>query len=41
MFEYETEILIVKRRFICHKCNHKFTEEVVLNNKNKSVSNKL
>ena len=41
MFEYETEILIVKRRFICHKCNYKFTEEVVLNNKNKSVSNKL
>ena len=40
-FEYQTNIIIIKRRFICHKCNKKFTEEVEINNENKSISNKL
>ena len=41
LFEQDTRILITKRRFICHKCNKRFTEEVDLNNHRKSVSNKL
>lgn len=41
MFEIETNVVIVKKRFICHNCNKKFTEEVDLNNKGKSISNKL
>ena len=40
-FEYQTNIIITKRRFICHNCNKKFTEEVDINNQNKSISNKL
>jgi len=40
-FEYITYLLIIKRRFICHKCNKKFTEKVNLNNSNESLSNKL
>ena len=40
-FEYQTNIIITKRRFVCHKCNKKFTEKVDINNKNKSISNKL
>ena len=39
--EYQTYIIIRKRRFICHKCNIKFTENIDLNNKNKNISNKL
>ena len=41
LFEYDTKIVIKKKRFICHKCNKKFTEVVDLNNKGKSISNKL
>lgn len=41
LFEQDTRILITKRRFICHKCNKRFTEEVDLNNHGKSISNKL
>lgn len=41
LFEYETKVIIKKKRFICHKCNKKFTEEVDLNNKGKNISNKL
>ena len=41
MFEIETNVVILKKRFICHNCNKKFTEEVDLNNKGKSISNKL
>ena len=41
LFEIETNVVIVKKRFICHNCNKKFTEEVDLNNKGKSISNKL
>lgn len=40
-FEYETYLIIRKRRFICHECKYKFTEEVGVNNQNKSISNKL
>ena len=25
LFEYDTKIIITKKRFICHKCNKKFT----------------
>lgn len=39
--EYNSKINIVKKRFICHKCKKKFTEEISLNNKGKSISNKL
>lgn len=39
--EYNSKINIVKKRFICHKCKKKFTEEVSLNNKRKTISNKL
>ena len=41
LFEIETNVVIVKKRFICHNCNKKFTEKVDLNNKGKSISNKL
>lgn len=41
MFEYDTKIVIKKKRFICHSCNKKFTEVVDLNNKGKNISNKL
>ena len=39
--EYNAKINIVKKRFICHKCKKKFTEDISLNNKRKSISNKL
>lgn len=39
--EEDTKINITKKRFICHKCKKKFTEEVDLNSKGKTVSNKL
>lgn len=39
--EYQIYIIIRKRRFICHRCNIKFTEILDLNNKNKNISNKL
>ena len=39
--EYQTYIVIRKRRFICHKCNKKIIEDIDLNNKNKNISNKL
>lgn len=41
LFEYDIKIVIAKKRFICHKCNKKFTEVVDLNNKGKNISNKL
>lgn len=41
LFEYDTKIVITKKRFICHTCNKRFTEVVDLNNKGKSISNKL
>jgi transposase len=39
--EQDVKINIVKKRFICHKCNKKFTESLDLNNKGKTISNKL
>lgn len=39
--EYDCKINIVKKRFICHKCNKRFTEQVDLNEKGKTISNKL
>lgn len=41
LFEYECKINIVKKRFICHKCNKKFTENLDLNGNGKTISNKL
>ena len=41
VIEQDTKISIVKKRFICHACNYKFTEKVDLNNDGKSISNKL
>ena len=32
---------IIKKRFVCHKCKKKFTEELNINNKGKTISNKL
>lgn len=41
VIEQDTKINIIKKRFICHKCKKKFTEELEINNKNKTISNKL
>ena len=41
IMEYNTKIVIIKRRFICHRCNKKFTEKVDINMKNHTLSNKL
>lgn len=38
---YNSEIYIIKRRFICHKCNKKFTESTNLNDNKSTISNKL
>ena len=39
--EYDCKINIIKKRFICHNCNKRFTEEVDLNQKGKTISRKL
>ena len=39
--EYDSKINIIKKRFICHKCNKRFTEKVDLNERGKTISNKL
>lgn len=39
--EYDCKINIIKKRFVCHKCNKRFTENLDLNQKGKTVSNKL
>ena len=41
IYEIPTELVQTKRRFICHKCNKKFTEPSTLNDKNNSISNLL
>lgn len=41
VIEQDTKINIIKKRFICHKCKKKFTENVELNNKGKTITNKL
>ena len=39
--EYDVKVVITKRRFICHNCKKQFTENVEINNKRCSISNKL
>ncbi len=41
VIEQDTKINIVKKRFICHKCNKEFTENLDLNEKGKNIGNKL
>ena len=41
VIEQDTKINIVKKRFMCHKCKKQFTENVDLNQKGKTISNKL
>ncbi len=41
IFEQDSKISIIKKRFICHVCNKKFTEKLDLNQKGKTISNKL
>ena len=41
VYEIPTEIVQTKRRFICHKCNKRFTEPSTLSMKNANISNKL
>ena len=41
ILEQETKINIIKKRFICHKCDKKFTEKLPLNEKGKTISTKL
>ena len=41
IFEVPTNLIVKKRRFICHKCNKKFTEELNINGKKSSISNDL
>ena len=41
VIEQDTKVNIIKKRFICHKCNKKFTEKLDLNEKGKTISNKL
>lgn len=41
IIEQDTKVNIVKKRFICHKCNKKFTEHLDLNRSGKTISNKL
>ena len=41
ILEQEVKINIIKKRFICHKCNKRFTEKLTLNAKGKTISTKL
>jgi len=41
VIEKDTKVNIIKKRFISHKCNKKFTENLDLNQKVKTISNKL
>lgn len=41
VIEQDTKINIIKKRFICRKCKKVFTENLDLNQKNKTISNKL
>ena len=40
-FEFVTYVVLVKRRFICHDCKYKFTEQVTIQRENKNISNKV
>lgn len=33
--------MLIKRRFICHGCKYKFTEQVTIQRENKNISNKV
>lgn len=33
--------MLIKRRFICHDCKYKFTEQVTIQRENKNISNKI
>ena len=39
VFGYQSKIILTKRRFICYKCNKKFTEPTSLNQNKCNVSN--
>ena len=41
VFGYQSKILLTKRRFICHKCNKKFTEPTSLNQSRCNISNEV
>lgn len=41
VIKQDTKVNIIKKRFICHKCNKKCTEQIDLNQKGKTISNKL
>ena len=41
VIEQDTKVNIIKKRFVCHKCNKAFTEKLDLNEPRKSISNKL
>ena len=40
-FKQVTYVMLSKKRFICHKCNYKFTEPVTIQGESKSISNKV
>ena len=40
-FEFITYIVLIKKRFICHGCKYKFTEQVTIQRENKNISNKV
>lgn len=39
--EISSELYVIKRRFICHKCNKKFIEPLNISTSNSSISNEL
>ena len=41
IMEHHCKLILHKRRFKCYNCNKKFTEEMNINSKNKSISEKL
>lgn len=41
MAEQKTEIQLIKRRFICHRCKKKITENLNINKYKSNISNKL
>lgn len=41
IYEYHTKLIVTKRRFNCYKCQSRFTEELNINEKNRSISKKL
>ena len=39
--ENDCILKVIKRRFICHKCKKRITEDLELNNKKRTVTNNL